>query len=253
MMQQTSEVRVPTERGGALVTIRRRRVFGGDGRVEVTETVFCPPRDASVPLAACRACECCDALSLDRSGRTPSTLRCSEARPTPHTVPRRARLVHEARTPAGELMATDAVCLREDVDAATAAAMLQARGLAALPVVDANARPIGILSCEDLLRAEDESEKELPDRDGREIRHRGLHVEPQRRTVKDVMTPIAIGLPERAPLALAAALLASEAIPLLPLTGHGGEVVGSLSSVHIARWLAQRSGCVFGAHDVCTR
>jgi CBS-domain-containing membrane protein len=49
-------------------------------------------------------------------------------------------------------------------------------------------------------------------------------------------------LPESAPIAKAAALMAFESIHRLPILDDGGAVVGLLSPLDVAGWLATRAG-----------
>ena len=56
------------------------------------------------------------------------------------------------------------------------------------------------------------------------------------------MTPVAFTLEETAPLAYAAALMATEGVHRLPVVALDGKVVGILSSMDVLRWMAEASG-----------
>jgi CBS domain-containing protein len=147
-------------------------------------------------------------------------------------------------------MSSDVLCVRAEVDLDSARSILVERQISGVPVVDALGRPVGTLTRADLLReAHDASESA-----SLEGSHRpdpasaiepGMRVTAEPRTVGDVMTPLAISLPERASIARASALMASERIHRLPLVDHDGAVVGVISTLDVARWIAEQNGYVF--------
>jgi CBS-domain-containing membrane protein len=71
----------------------------------------------------------------------------------------------------------------------------------------------------------------------------GYHLEAVReRTVRDIMMPLSFTLPESAPIARAAALMAYEGVHRVVVISPAGNVVGILSSLDVLGWLARESG-----------
>jgi CBS domain-containing protein len=107
----------------------------------------------------------------------------------------------------------------DDVSIESLAALLRDRGIGAVPVVDGDGIPIGIVSKSDLIRERDELDF----------------------TVADLMTPMAFTLREDDPLSRAAAVMTVEQVHHLPIVATDGAVVGMLSSLDFARWVAAQS------------
>lgn len=61
-------------------------------------------------------------------------------------------------------------------------------------------------------------------------------------TVSSIMSPVVFVLPAESPIERAAALMAFEGVACLVVTGEGGSVVGVVSALDIARYLAVREG-----------
>lgn len=232
--------------------VRVRIVVHRDGHVERVPNVYCFRRERAVSLEQCTECERCSGLYFDpiekRSmvvcGYRPGT---SEL---PTALPPHFRTGDDAaqKTPISALMRREVVCVRDDMSVASLTALLMDRAIGGVPVVDAEGRPIGIVTKTDILRAEtlvdDIHEMALvPGESG--IDHApGFHEEREVvATVRDIMTPTSFSLVQDAPVAQAAAIMAFEGIHRLPVTSEPtGEVVGLISSTDVLRWIAQRSG-----------
>lgn len=97
--------------------------------------------------------------------------------------------------------------------------------LGCVPIVDDDACPVGMITKRDL-------------------------VEPgaaASRVAADAMMPLAFTLDERATVAHAAALMASEGLHHVPIVSAKGRLVGLVSSLDIVRWLARNDGVAPGA------
>lgn len=88
-------------------------------------------------------------------------------------------------------------------------------------MVDGDCRPLGVVSRSDLLA-----------------------ISGDQATVADVMMPMAFTLPETATLSRAAALMAVEGVHRMPVVSSEGRVVGIISSLDVARWLAANDGYI---------
>jgi CBS-domain-containing membrane protein len=71
------------------------------------------------------------------------------------------------------------------------------------------------------------------------VRHVLEHGTIEGATVADCMLPLAMTVTPTTPIARVAALMAWEGIHRLPVCGPAGDVVGIVSTLDIARWVAK--------------
>jgi CBS domain-containing protein len=205
--------------------LRIRRIASGDGEVLTSLSVYCPLRSESVPLEECERCSFCEGVHYD-DGEGRAFIRCRPTRAAsrPATVwtrrPRKAVPTAADLTPLSSVMTADVVCVTPDLGLTALTTLLVERGFSGAPVVDAEGRPLGVVSKTDLLREP--------------LTSRG--------TVGDVMMPLAFTLPETASLSQAAALMVEEGVHRLPVVSSEGKVIGLLSSFDVMRWIARESG-----------
>ncbi len=206
-------------RGRDLGTIRLEIV--GNAETTVASSVVCPRRDRTTSLESCRCCEDTRGDSRDPGGRT-GYLECVAAGcgSTPASGAEARSAAH--RTPIARLVAREAVALRADLPLARAREVLLSHGLSAAAVVDDAARPIGVLTERDLLRGDD---ARGGTRVGTAVARRVLAV------------------PDGAPVAEAAALMAREGVEQLPVLGCDGRLVGMVAAVDVLRWATQHEAC----------
>jgi CBS domain-containing protein len=198
--------------------IRTCVTLDGKGEGAATQRVFCKRVNETVRVSRC--VECPYAVSWPATLSDPqAALRCrTSTLPPPLTADTGEKAI---RTTVGEVMQPKIVCVREDADMDMLGRLLAEDGLDAVPVVDANGHPKGIVCKTDLLRA-------LRDKD--EL------------TAEDVMTPFVHALHEGAPLSFALAMLALEDIEQVPIVSKDGVVVGMLASRDAIRWMARSLG-----------
>jgi CBS domain-containing protein len=205
----------PTEATGGrarLLEIRTLEVVSGKGRSFVLSTVRCPARGRSTPVEECAHCDGSDGVAQDALARG-AYLACRG--PLPEGRPGSAPGGH---TPVADVMRRAGVAVRAGVGRAVAADALRTRGIATAPVVDGEGRPIGVVAESDLLRA----------RSGAKV--------------ADAMTRVAIAVPEAAPIARAASLMATHRLDRVPVVAPEGVVVGVLSASDVIAWLAGAGG-----------
>ena len=132
--------------------------------------------------------------------------------------------VRRLDAPLTALMSHPVVCVNPHDSAEAALRLLVENGISGLPVVDAQRRPIGMISRADLLeeRLEALTEGELGSPP----------------LVRDLMTQQAVSLPETALVREAASLMASYGMHRVPVLGATGEVVGIVSTLDVLRWIA---------------
>jgi len=138
----------------------------------------------------------------------------------PIQVPTIADLV-----PVTDIMTREVISTRRDQPTDAVVDLVIARRLGCLPVIEASGRPVGMITRLDLVEQ---------------------CLRPNRPpTAGELMLPLAITLGERATVAHAAALMASEDVHHVPIVDELGRMVGLVSSLDIMRWLARNDG--FGA------
>lgn len=232
------------------LNIRTQRTRGGDGAESVDTTVYCPIQEKSVGVADCEGCNKFHALHFDPATRTSSVVCYSHGATAPEGPPRQATFgPADPRTPLGEIMTAEVICVRPETSIDEVRALMIDRGIGGLPVVDAGGKPIGIVSRADVLRAErdrgdtDEVTARPRRRDEPGGLGEGLHVfEPTRVTAGEVMSPTVLALHEGSNVGQAASLMAFEGVHRLPVVSDAGRVVGILSSLDVLRWFGRRSG-----------
>jgi len=199
--------------------IRTRRILAGDGEATVTRSVLCPQHGEAVALALCGECPRCEQISEEGVTCTPDA-----PHPTMRWSSRLHRILPSAadRVAIADVMSRDVACVRDDVGIESLLALFRDRAIGAAPVVDRDGFPIGIVSKSDLVRERDELDF----------------------TVADLMTRVAYTLREDDPLSRAAAVMAVERVHHLPIVAADGRVVGMLSSLDFARWVAAQAAFV---------
>ena len=191
--------------------------------------VACPQRIDPVPISECARCELCHGLELD--GRV--SVRCA-VEPADGLEGSPA-----ASASVCTIMTAPVVSVEEDASIENVQWLLLERGIGAVPVVDRHRKPIGILAKTDLLRDRDEPtlsarpHERAPD-EGSSVRAMtGL-------CARDVMTPIVHAVFERMSIAGAASVMAQNHVHHVVVVDAAGAVVGIVSTLDIARWVAAR-------------
>jgi len=125
-------------------------------------------------------------------------------------------------------MSHDVTCADSELSAQALVELLLRKRFGGVPVVDREGKPVGIASKTDLLREVYET----------------YGWSPPTGVVSDVMTESAFGLPENASLAHAAAMMAYERVHRVPILSDDGKVIGIVTPLDLARWLAAKAGYV---------
>ena len=123
------------------------------------------------------------------------------------------------------VMTRAVVSVRPEQPVDEALQLLVENAVSGLPVVDAEHRPVGMLSRADLL--EEHLDALLVGEGGQPAR------------VRDVMTGHALTLPETASVREAALLMGNYAVHRVPVVDASGRLVGIVSTLDVLRWLAR--------------
>ena len=134
-----------------------------------------------------------------------------------HALPR-TRTIADA-IPVTEIMARDIVCARPDLSVGALTDLLVTHHIGCIPILDDRGQPLGIVTKLDIV-----------DRDQPGI------------TAADVMMPLAVTLNERATIAHAAAIMSLEDFHHVMVVGGDHALIGIVSTMDIARWLARNDG-----------
>jgi len=136
-----------------------------------------------------------------------------------------------------EVMARHTICVPPEMPLGEVAAILARHEIGAVPVVDAEFRPLGILTRTDLIR----QGFDLGSDHGAEIAlpcsARGGDA---RATVSDAMSSPVVALGERASLFDATKLMADRGVRRLVVIDREEHVVGIVSSSDVLRWLTRK-------------
>ena len=217
------------KRGG--LPVRSRRIVGESGtRLELM--VPCRERGFDVTLEACDQCERCEGLHGDAATQTVE-IACRRSSDPPFDEASDEERRDANTTPVSAIMNTDVVCLEPDLDVAAIGPVLLSMDVSGAAVVDADGRPIGVLTQSDVLRWRCALDQ---DRDPALLDQK----------VAALMTTPPLCLGEADSIAKAAALMAFENIHRIPVVDVTGELTGMLSPLDVLRWLARENGYVVG-------
>jgi CBS-domain-containing membrane protein len=182
----------------------------------------CPRRNTATALEDCLSCD--RLVKLEGASTGNQHLVCATVAPN---------CASAAPGTVGALMSHDVVCIAPDVTFETVVGLLRQYRVGALPVVDDDGAPIGIVSKTDVIRVVGEgrvhSELDTFDVD---------HAAPPVRSARDLMTPIVVALRESDDVAIAASRLRRDKIHHAPVVGELGNIVGLLSTLDLLAALA---------------
>jgi CBS domain-containing protein len=156
-------------------------------------------------------------------------LRCAAPDPDLERVPTIADLV-----PVTQIMAREVTCAHRDLAAPAVVDLIVRNRIGCIPVVDELGRPIGMITKLDLVE-----QMIAIERDPAEI-EAAAYWRPT--TANDLMIPLAITLGERATIAHAAALMASDDVHHIPIIDDSARIIGIVSTMDVVRWLAKNDG-----------
>lgn len=240
---------------GVLVPIRNVHVLHGDGRTEDRRSVRCPAHDRAVTLERCLSCTESGGLAHVPAAAGGPRLEYAACRHAGVGAGRAAGAEGAGaldETRVSEVMTADVLAVAPDVSLEALAGVFVQRGIGGAPVMNDEGRPIGVVSTTDLVIeryvAGDTGEGTAPgwqlprDAPGVEV-GQGGHVEaPPGQAVGDVMTRSALTVPETAPLAQAAALMAVRGIHRVLVVSEDGALSGIVTTSDVARWVAEQGG-----------
>ncbi len=231
----------------------RERTVHGDGGPEQELIVECPFRAQWPALNVCLDCEHFKGYALAADGEESFITCARHDEASRFTLPLAANERSRAlRTPVTDVM-SDPICVRKDVELEELAAIFTARKISGMPVVDAESKPIGIVTKSDLIEAraghidadaEERGEDESAPRSthGKKVGAGFQEKACSRLTAGDLMTPVVFSLPATASLADAVAVMAAKGVHRVPVVSGAGSVVGVVSALDVSKWLGKATG-----------
>lgn len=156
-------------------------------------------------------------------------------------------------------MTADPVCVRPDISCALARLLMLDRSIGALPVVDEQGRPLGMLSKTDMVREAAATRLREADPTDAVLQRLGL-IEDEAEAglgprafgvdfyveefgdpkVRDLMTPFVVSVSYKSSIRDAAALMIDRDVHHLPVVGDRGELLGMVSTFDFVRAMAVR-------------
>jgi CBS domain-containing protein len=128
------------------------------------------------------------------------------------------------------IMSNNLVCARRDLDIHAATKLMIEHHIGCLPIVDHLRRPIGVITKFDLVEQLEAALRPQP----------ATPVDLRRRSLDDVMMPLALTLPEDATVAQAATMMSLEDTHHVLVVGQDARLVGVVSTRDIVVWVAER-------------
>ena len=137
--------------------------------------------------------------------------------------------------PIRQIMTRDVVCARPDLEVAAVVSLMMKHHVGCIPVVDDRRHPVGMITKFDIVEHLDAFMRSA---------HNGSPMpgDLAARTADELMMPLAIALHERATVAHAAAMMASEDLHHVLVISEQGELVGVVSAKDISDWVAPAHG-----------
>jgi CBS domain-containing protein/CheY-like chemotaxis protein len=201
------------------ISIRRTVATGA---IEVNRSVACPQTDEPISPEQCEHCSRLESVSLGSASFIACRPECDDG--APRDLAARFLPIAADRTPISAVMTHDVMCVRRDVRLEALMALFLDQRIGAVPVVDDDGFPVGMISKTDVVRD----------------RYENLEGEASR--VEDLMSPLVFSLRQDEPVSSAAALMLVEGVHHLAVVGNDGRVSGMISTFDFARWIAKHSG-----------
>lgn len=202
--------------------LRLRTLVQERGPDDVRPGVRCPRIGQSIDALTCTGCARMRAIEWDPAAGGTITCQVEEAVVTANApVDRKADLAEAAaRKTLYDVASPVTVCVASTTPVRKVRALLLARELDAVPVVDQELRVLGVITRADLLTAALDAPVEI-------------------------VTPAKLhALPEHAPISYGIALMAFEKVHHVPVITDDGELVGMWDATSALRWTAERMGYV---------
>ena len=213
-------------RSSVSLAVHTRRIADGAGVVTIERTVQCPTFGEAA-LDRCERCERYVLLTLDDAD-APHCVICRPALPRMWQGAGLADQpvgVDAAHTRVDAVMTDDVTCVTLDVPVADIAALFHRQRISALPVVDYEHYPIGIVTEADLVRVPRSDQSAVV---GEMPSHAAA-----------LMSPVFHTVPQDASLETAARRMLKARVHHLLVVDANERLVGILSALDLARWIAQ--------------
>jgi CBS-domain-containing membrane protein len=219
------------DKQGTMHSVHRVWTELGEDDADVRWTVYCTAQARTLELQACE--DCPHLVSVMEGEVGPSAVHCQPPRvaqaPAPEPHPDLGPLLADTRVE--EVMTADVYCASEELRAEELVEIFSTRRISGLPILDEDGRLVGVVSRTDLLQPPSDDAQAPP-----------LHPERAGATAGELVHRTPVVIEEGASMARAAALMASAHVHRLLVVARDGRVVGLLTALDIARWVARKAG-----------
>ncbi len=228
--------RTGDEETAAHFPIQVRSTEYSEGETVEACSVHCSVSNGSVPLEHCMNCERYVGMVSQSKGDFALWCRVPAASLQPQG-PRGDLATRLRETPVSEVMTANVTCVDSELNMEELAQLFEKKHIRAAPVVEDEGVLIGMVSKSDLVRGCSHA-----DADEEDAFDEGGHFPPNSVgvIVDGIMTKDVASLRETASLAEAARLFASKGVHHLPVVTKDEVVVGMLSVMDLARWIASQ-------------
>ncbi|HEX8702099.1 MAG TPA: CBS domain-containing protein [Myxococcaceae bacterium] len=214
------------------VPVQVRSTEYAEGEIVQANSACCPLSKTSVPLEQCMGCKRCEGQVTRPDGE--ASLQCRVPVAVLQGKKTRGDLGKRLRsTPVSEIMTAKVSCVDSEFNLDELAHLFEKKHIRAAPVVDDEGVLHGMVSKSDLVRGHSHEDEDDAFEEGGHFPPNCLGV-----LVEGIMTTDVAKLLETASLAEAARLFAARGVHHLPVVTKDEVVVGMLSVMDLARWIA---------------
>jgi predicted transcriptional regulator len=201
--------------------VRRVEHVSAGGRSDVTYTVPCSGMGRDVSLDVCGACARCRSMPEDAT-LVGAEVVCRVDPPNASGPRLRDLDMVEAalRTPLGDVVSSHATALDPDVSLEVATRLARERGMLALAVVDADQKPVGVVTWTELVANAGDATAQ----------------------VGHIGRPVGSAYAKDGPLLHALPAVSDDSVGYAIVVSKDGTFYGLLTASDVARWLARRAG-----------
>lgn len=213
--------------------------------------VFCPRKLSIMRVSGCSRCERFAGLCMTTGGSTDeSSLRCafSDDEPVGGEVDRDTDQlpIGVLRAPVSEIVNAPALHATADMSLEDLASTFLAEKISALPVIDDEGRPLGIVTKTDTMQRYYDHAEAATFRSVIEVLEGAPQPEVRRAPVcaDDIMSRAVFSVTADTAISRVAALMAYENIHHVLVVDASGRMHGIVSALDVARWVARADGYV---------
>lgn len=141
-----------------------------------------------------------------------------------------------------QIMTTDIVCARPDLEIAGVVALMIRNHIGCIPVIDDRRHPVGVITKFDIVEQLDAYMQSVANGSP-------MPADLAARRADELMMPLAMTLQEHATVAHAAAMMTTEDLHHVVIVDRARQIVGIVSTKDITNWLVENDGLASSMHE----